>query len=141
MMQHRKNIFRMPLIAGTLFVALAGANAGAVDLTVKLSGDNEVPPVSTTASGEARISVGDDGSVAGVITVKGVAGTMAHIHRAAAGANGPVIVKLVADGDGFQVPPGTKLDADQLQAFKAGELYVNVHSADHKAGEMRAQLK
>jgi len=140
-MQYRKTFFRMPLIAGALFVALASSTAGAVDLTVKLSGDNEVPPVASAGSGEARISIGDDGSVAGVITVKGVAGTMAHIHRAAAGANGPVIVKLLADGDGFKVPPDTKLDADQLQAFKAGELYVNVHSAEHKAGEMRAQLR
>ena len=28
----------------------------------------------------------------------------------------------------------------QMQAFKAGNLYVNVHSAEHKGGEIRAQL-
>jgi hypothetical protein len=39
------------------------------------------------------------------------------------------------------VPAGAKLDADQLKAYRAGELYVNVHSEAHKPGEIRGQLK
>lgn len=38
------------------------------------------------------------------------------------------------------VPDGSKLSADQYQAYKAGELYVNVHSAEFKPGEIRGQL-
>jgi CHRD domain len=37
-------------------------------------------------------------------------------------------------------PPGAKLSTEQLRSFKAGELYVNVHSEANKGGEIRAQL-
>ena len=123
-----------------VFGLLAGGLASGKDIKVMLSGDQEVPPVKTQASGEATLTVADDGSVSGKITTKGIAGTMAHIHMAAAGANGPVIVKLSKDGDTYSVPAGTKLDADQLKALRAGGLYVNVHSAENKGGELRAQL-
>ena len=39
------------------------------------------------------------------------------------------------------VPAGSKLTDAQLASLKAGNLYVNVHSAEHKPGEIRAQLK
>jgi hypothetical protein len=52
-----------------------------------------------------------------------------------------VIVPLTKEGDTFKVPAGTKLSAAQMKAFKAGDLYVNVHSVGHAAGEIRAQLK
>jgi hypothetical protein len=109
---------------------------------VKLSGDQEVPPVTTSASGMGTITVAADGTVSGSVTTKGVDATMAHIHSGAMGKNGPVILPLSKTGDGvWSVPAGSKLTPDQLKAFQAGELYVNVHSAAHKGGEIRAQLK
>jgi hypothetical protein len=72
----------------------------------------------------------------------GVVGTAAHIHLAAAGQNGPVAVPLMKSGDnGWAVPAGTKLTDAQYAAFKAGNLYINVHSAANKGGEIRGQLK
>jgi len=124
-------------VAGTCFAGLAHA----ADVKVMLSGDSEVPPVKTAAMGEGMITIADDGTVSGSVSTKGIEGTMAHIHMAAPGKNGPVIVKLNKDGNTFKVPAGSKLDAEQLKAFKAGELYVNVHSADNKGGEIRGQLK
>lgn len=121
--------------------ALLGSAAWGADIKVTLSGANEVPAVTTSATGAGTISIGDDGSVSGSVTTKGIDGTMGHIHQAAVGKNGPVIVKLVKDGDTYRVPPDTKLDAAQMAAFKAGELYVNVHSATNKGGEIRGQLK
>ena len=126
------------LAAGALAFA-PGAFAQKVETT--LSGDQEVPPVQTKAKGMGMISVDDDKSVSGEVTTTGVEGTMAHIHQAAKGANGDVIIPLEKDGDGkWKVPAGAKLSDEQYEAFKAGKLYVNVHSAANKGGEVRGQL-
>ncbi|HVL58449.1 MAG TPA: CHRD domain-containing protein [Burkholderiaceae bacterium] len=107
---------------------------------VTLSGAQEVPPVQTNASGGGRIRIADDRTVSGSVSFKGVEPTMAHIHLAPKGANGPVIVPLVRKGDTFVVPDGAKLTEAQYQAYKAGNLYVNVHSAQHPGGEIRGQI-
>jgi hypothetical protein len=39
------------------------------------------------------------------------------------------------------VPEGKKLTQAQMDALKAGNLYVNVHSNEYKGGEVRAQLQ
>ena len=108
---------------------------------VSLSGAEEVPPVSTSASGSGSFRIADDGSVSGSVKTSGVQGTMAHIHLAAKGKNGPVIVPLTKNGDTYSVPEGKKLTAEQMKAFKNGDLYVNVHSNTYKGGEVRAQLQ
>jgi len=135
--------FRLALpgiLAATALAAFA-LPAAADDLKFKLTGDMEVPPVSTTAAGDATITVKPDMSVSGKIMTSGVAGTMAHIHIGKAGTNGPVVVTLTKSGDnGWMVPEGSKLSDAEYKAYKAGELYVNVHSADHKPGEIRGQM-
>jgi len=127
--------------AAMLLVALAAGSAQAAEVKLTLSGANEVPPVMTSAAGSGTITVGDDGAVSGSVTTTGVGGTAAHIHVGAAGKNGPVIVPLTKDGDTYKVPAGAKLTAEQLASFKAGDLYVNVHSAANPGGEIRGQLK
>ena len=125
-------------------IALAAFSTAVYADTVKLmlSGDMEVPPVTTMASGSGMVTVNPDMTVSGSIATSGLDGTMAHIHFAAKGKNGPVIVHLAKDGEygGWMVPPGAKLTADQYQAYKAGELYINVHTAANKGGEIRGQL-
>ena len=117
----------------------AAALAGKMD--VKLSGDQEVPPVKSSGSASGAITINDDGAVSGSVTATGFTPTAAHIHQAAAGKNGPVIVPFTKEGDKFSAPAGAKLTADQMKAYKAGDLYVNVHSAANPGGEVRAQLK
>src|SRR5688572_14854647 len=88
-----------------------------------------------------RSLIGADGSVKGSVTTTGVPGTMAHIHQGARGANGPVIIPLTKNGDAYTAPAGAKLTDAQIQAFKAGNLYVNVHTEKNKGGEVRGQLQ
>jgi hypothetical protein len=128
-------------VAAFALGALSALPAFAADVKVTLSGANEVPPVTTSAAGGGTISIGDDGAVAGSVATTGIAGTAAHIHLAAAGKNGPVIVPLTKDGDTYKVPAGAKLTPEQLASFKAGDLYINVHSAANPGGEIRGQLK
>ena len=129
-----------PLIAAVVLGIAPGAFAQ--ELKLMLSGDAEVPPARTSASGAAMITVSPDRMISGAVTTSGMKGTMAHIHEAAAGANGPVAIPLVQDGDGrWAVPAGVKLNDAQYQALKAGKLYVNVHSAQFPGGELRAQLQ
>lgn len=110
---------------------------------VALSGANEVPPVSTTAAGTGSVSVNPaDKAVRAKITVTGMTATAAHIHQGAAGANGPVIVPFTKTGDNtFEAPADAKMTDAQYDAYKAGNTYVNVHSAANPGGEVRAQLK
>jgi hypothetical protein len=110
--------------------------------SVTLTGANEVPAVSTSATGNGMVTVNPDHTVTAHITVTGMQATASHIHMGAAGANGPVIVPFTKTGDNtFAAPAGAKLTDEQYAAFKAGNTYVNVHSDAHKGGEIRAQLK
>ena len=131
-------------LCATAVISLAAYSAFAMgaDVKVMLSGDQEVPPVKTAGSGSGTISVGADKSVSGSVMTTGVAGTMAHIHEAPPGKNGGVAVPLTKSGDNtWSVPAGAKLSDAQYEAFKAGNLYVNVHSDANKGGEIRGQIK
>jgi hypothetical protein len=125
-----------------LALGMVVLSATAQTVQISLTGAQEVPPVSTAGSGNGSITVGADQSVSGSVTTMGVEGTMAHIHLAAPGANGPVIVPMAKTADGvWSVPAGAKLTDAQFQSFKDGNLHVNVHSAANRGGEIRGQLK
>ena len=136
---------RMFVVAAALILASCSSMPswmpGSGAMKVNLTGAEEVPPVNTQAKGSGSFRVADDGTVTGSVTTEGVSGTMAHIHQAAKGQNGPVIVPLTKNGDTYSVPEGRKLTPAQIDALKAGNLYVNVHSNQHKGGEIRAQLQ
>jgi len=126
-----------------LAAALAGCATMASDtISLRMTGAEEVPPVSTSASGTGSVRVTDDRAISGSFKTQGATVTAAHIHEAAAGANGPVIIPLQKSGDNdWVVPPGQKLTDAQYAAYKQGRLYVNFHTAANKGGEIRAQIK
>ena len=129
------------VLVGLCF-SVASLTVFAQSMKVTLAGSQEVPPVTTSALGAGSIMVSPDGSVSGSVTTSGVDGTMAHIHEAPMGQNGPVIVPFAKTADNvWSVPAGAKLTDAQLQSLKSGNLYINVHSAANKGGEIRSQLK
>lgn len=128
-----------------------------------LKGENEVPAVETKAQGQATFKLSSDGTeihykliVANIENV-----LMAHIHNAPAGQNGGVVVWLypaspppqLIDGrfqgvlakgtitanDLVGSLQGETLD-DLLEEIKAGNMYVNVHTDQNPAGEIRGQI-
>jgi hypothetical protein len=128
--------------AAMLVAGCAEMGIGSSAARVSLSGAEQNPPVTTSASGQGSFTVKSDRTISGSVTTTGIAGTVAHIHTGAKGANGPVTIPLVKTGDNvWSVPPNTKLTDAQYEDFKAGRLYVNVHSAQHKPGEIRAQIR
>lgn len=126
----------------TAVLAMAMGSAFAEDVKVSLSGAEEVPAVTTSATGKGTITVGKDKSVSGSVKTTGVEGIAAHIHLGAPGQSGPPVITLTKGEKGeWTVPAGSKLTDEQYASFKAGDLYVNVHSDAHKPGEIRGQLK
>ena len=145
MIPNKQKLERIFWVAtATLAIVLAGCAGMASNpgVQVTLSGANEVPPVNTSASGSGTILVGDDKSVSGSVSTTGIAGMAAHIHTGATGKNGPVAIGMTKNGDnGWVIPAGAKFTDAQYEAYKAGDTYVNVHSAANKAGEIRGQLR
>jgi hypothetical protein len=99
--------------------------------------------VNTSASGSGSITVSEDKSVTGSFKLQNAAHiTVAHIHVGPAGKTGPVIIPLQKTADNeWMVPAGAKLTDSQYQSYKAGQLYVNFHSAQYKGGEIRGQIR
>jgi hypothetical protein len=68
--------------------------------------------------------------------------TAAHIHRGGPTVNGPVVVGFTAPGatgDSSGCTPATAAIIDEIIGNPAN-FYVNVHTTEHPAGAMRAQL-
>jgi CHRD domain-containing protein len=133
---------RATLVAATLLFGGYTGAAAADEIKVVLSGNQEIPPVTTSAAGTGTIGVGPDKSVRGSVIITGLTATATHIHEAEAGKNGPIVIPLTQTADNiWTVPEGAKLTDTQYESYKAGKLYYNVHSAAYKGGEIRGQIK
>ena len=109
----------------------------------RMSAAEEVPVNASTAIGTGTLIVDPTNrAVSGSITLTGMTATAAHIHLGAPGVNGAVIVPLTQLTSGtWSVPADTTFTADQLKAYKQGNLYFNAHSAAFPGGEIRGQIR
>jgi len=124
-----------------MLAGCAGMQYEATGQQVRLWGSSEVPPVQTQAYGTGVVNIATDRSVTVTLSVVDMVPTAAHIHEGAAGANGPVIVPLTRISErAFVAPDNAKLTEAQYASYKAGNLYVNVHSAKFPNGEVRSQI-
>lgn len=137
----RRSLFASVVLA-LLLAACSTMSMGPDHISkVTLDGAHEVPPTGSTATGTGTIVIAADKSVSGSVTTTGIQATVAHIHEAALGKNGPVLVGLAKTGENtWSVPAGAKFTDAQYASYMAGNLYINVHSAANPGGEIRAQL-
>lgn len=125
----------------------------------QLSGDEEVPPVETSARGTAIFKLSQDGNSLdyNLIVTNIDQVTQAHIHLAPAGVNGPVVAFLFGPSeptdrvDGILARGTITADdlvgplegqplSDLIDEIRAGNSYANVHTVEYPAGEIRGQI-
>jgi len=145
------------LIHGGEFAGPENASSKAVVIyKAQLSGDQEVPPVETEGKGQVVFRLQGNSLHFRLIVNKLTDVTMAHIHAAQAGQNGPAIVTLFAvpaedlpglDGvssNGILAQGDLSLNPEELSGlidlFESGGAYVNVHTKEFPAGEVRGQV-
>jgi len=111
---------------------------------IPLSGNNEVPAVATTASGLAMLRLSGD-TLFSLVSYTGIEPTdtftVSHVHRGAAGVNGPVRIFLASSFADFNVPRKTFL-LDSLKTMLLNDpVYVNAHTKTKPGGKIRGQIR
>jgi hypothetical protein len=142
-------------VAAVLLAFPVGASAAATSgevWTATLSGGAEVPPVATGATGSATFVLTPGGStIQYLVQYSGLSGTLggAHIHLGAAGTNGGIMLPLVAgpspmvgtlSAANFVATGSVTSFSAAIDAIRAGNTYVNLHTAANPAGEVRGQI-
>ena len=113
--------------------------------TAKLTGEQENPAVTTSATGTGAFVLTDAG-LAFTVTVEGLEFTAAHFHNAAVGVNGGVVRAITDDFDGktasgvWASTDGQPLTDVLIAELLAGNIYVNIHTAANGGGEIRGQV-
>ncbi len=122
----------------------AATSASTTFFTATLDGDQEVPATTTDGTGTGAFRLDDEG-LQFVITVTGLSGdiTGAHFHGAAAGATG--VVYGIGDSFSGNTARGIWRSTDGLTSemigdLLAGNIYVNIHTANNPGGEIRGQV-
>ena len=133
----------LAVLACTAALAFASPSMAAM-MTFKanLSAASEVPPNDSKGKGEVTVTYDDaTKKMSWKGDYSGLSGpaTAAHFHGPApAGKNAGVMIPITPNGPEFE-GSATLTDA-QAKALEDGELYVNVHTAANKGGEIRGQL-
>jgi CHRD domain len=167
--------FRIAVAAGIAIVSAIGITVAMAvnkpNVKGSLSGYQEVPAVSSTASGkfEAKVPRGS-GPIRYELRYRGIPDvTQAHLHFAQRSVNGGIIVWICGNVMGTPAgvpacPAGSAtltgavnaddvvdtaasqgIEAGELnevkRAIRAGAVYANVHSDEFPGGEIRSQLR
>uniref|UniRef100_UPI00374D25B8 CHRD domain-containing protein n=1 Tax=Undibacterium sp. TaxID=1914977 RepID=UPI00374D25B8 len=113
-------------------------------LLAAASGGHEVPSNASAATGKGFVLYNaENRTVQGKLSLTGINATIAHIHQAAAGISGAVIVPLTqaaGTNDWLVSATAPALTVDQAQSLLTEGLYYNAHSAGFPNGEIRGQI-
>lgn len=136
-------------------LALSCGGDGPIRRGGELTGSQEVPPVSTSGSGEVKLKIARDGTLIRYkLEVEGLSNVLfAHIHVGPPGVNGPIIFNLatapftevegeLTAADLAPAPAQGVADfADAIEIIESGGTYANVHTAAFPGGEVRGQIE
>ncbi len=126
-----------------------------------LSGEKEIPPVTTNATGSAFLTHYEITDVIKDVKVdvvsynlifKGLSPLSAHIHQGNEEENGPVVATLytfgivpcclpgeIREGD-LEGPLAGKPVSALIDLMNSGNAYINMHTEAHPDGEIRGQI-
>src|SRR5687767_5132949 len=150
------------ICAITTALAIVGITSGLTNSVVAqeqnfvatLSGQEEVPPTNSQATGMAEFTVTGENAEYSVnaSNIQGV--TAGHIHSGGQGENGPIVVTLFKNdsptndvsetgsitADKLEGPMAGKQLTDLVTAMNNGTTYVNIHTEQNPNGEIRGQI-
>jgi hypothetical protein len=139
-------VMRLKIAATAAALLLSGAgvaSAATVHFTADLKGSSEVPANTTTGTGQVAATLDTASDVFTYhVTYGGLTGpaVAAHFHGPALpGVGAPPVItmkSLASPIDGTAT-----LTAAQAADLQAGKWYFNVHTTEHKGGEIRGQLE
>ena len=147
-----RNIVSALVVFAGITVGATAASAQGMHFFAVLNGGNEISPAGQANAGDpngfgtAHVMFAGAGQLCFGISVQGIAPpTMAHIHEAEAGTNGPIVVNLAPPAAGN---PGASSGcvggvAAALMARirnTPSRFYVNVHNGQFPSGAVRGQL-
>jgi len=142
----RKALRFVFIVAALLFIHQSAQ--AQIHFTAKLDGAQEVPPVTTTATGTGTFTLNSTGTeLAYHITFAGLSGSLAasHFHNGPAGVAAGVVRAITFTGNTaagvWKSTDATQPLTDALvKELLSGRLYVNLHTAANPAGEIRGQV-
>lgn len=131
-----------------MILGIAPLSQAQTTFKASLSGSNEIPSITSTASGDVTATLtGTSLVITG--SFSGLTGDYAasHVHTAMAGTSGGVAITLAptVDGDNrggtFEGANNTfALTAEQVATLETQGMYINIHSATFGGGELRGQI-
>lgn len=129
----------------------SGLIRGQLNRRIELAADvvmtsaNEVPAGTSAATGLGILRLTSDKQLYTRITISNLestdAMTVAHIHKAAAGVNGSVLIDIYSSGTQFGTVKTTTVDDATITILKNDPLYFNAHSTSKPAGLVRGQIR
>ena len=136
-------------VVAVMLAAMPAVLAGGRPLSAVMTGAAEVAPGDPDGSGSVMLTLNQgQEEICFQMELSGVdAPLRAHIHRAPAGSNGPIVVfffdLVIAEPIPVTFDGCVAAPADLIKEIRQGpeEFYVNVHNAAFPAGAVRGQLE
>jgi len=144
-------ILALSVLSLVIGVAMAGAQGSSNEFTATMKGSSESPKGPSSASGTFKVEF-KNGQACFTMSVKGLGAfpVAAHIHKGAAGVNGPIVVDLKATARSTWKGTSPRV-AKKCVSAKATVVsairrnpsgyYANVHTPKNPGGAARGQHK